>query len=76
MSRIHSLKGLERLFEVFSELETTFRKHWNLVIAGEGEAAYIDSLKDLVTILGIKKNVFFEGPVFGEDKINIMSSVS
>ena len=76
LSRIHSLKGLERLFEVFSELETTFRKHWNLVIAGEGEAAYIDSLKDLVTILGIKKNVFFEGPVFGEDKINIMSSAN
>jgi len=53
LSRIHSLKGLERLLEVFSELYITYRKDWNLVIAGVGETAYIDSLKDLVKTLGI-----------------------
>ena len=76
LSRIHPLKGLERLFEVYSQLEKTYRDDWNLVIAGLGDVGYIDSLKHLVTKLGIKENVFFEGPVYGEDKINIMSSAN
>lgn len=76
LSRIHSLKGLDRLFEVYSELDQARREDWNLIIAGEGESIYIDSLKDLIDKLGIKNNVFFEGPVFGEDKINIMSSAN
>ena len=74
LSRIHPLKGLERFFKVFSKFDESYKKNWNLIIAGIGESTYIDNLKELVNKLGIEKSVFFEGPVFGDEKINIMSS--
>ena len=74
LSRIHQLKGLERLLKVFSTLDIETTKDWNLVIAGLGEKKYIDSLKMLTKSLNLTNKVFFEGPVFNDDKINIMSS--
>ena len=37
LSRIHPLKGLERLFIIFSKINKKFKMEWNLIIAGSGE---------------------------------------
>ena len=48
MSRIHPKKGLELLLQAFVDLIAEKRfQQWRLVIAGDGDPAYIESLKRL-----------------------------
>ena len=47
---------------------------WNLIIAGSGEKTYLNKLKDLAVSLNISENIFFEGPIYGSQKVNIISS--
>ena len=74
LSRIHPLKGLERLFIIFSKINKKFKMEWNLIIAGSGEKTYLNKLKDLAVSLNISENIFFEGPIYGSQKVNIISS--
>lgn len=43
-------------------------------IAGEGDASYIDELKQLTERLGISKLVIFEGGVYGKRKWELFPS--
>ncbi|WP_299159439.1 glycosyltransferase [uncultured Tenacibaculum sp.] len=74
LSRIHPSKGIERLFLAFSKLNQTRQNSWELTIAGNGEAIYIESLKAYANELGIKDKVIFCGPVFNDNKIKLFDS--
>lgn len=67
LSRIHEKKGIEFLISVWEQLQRQY-PDWNVVIAGNGEEAYIQQLKALITSKGLQNCVEIIPPVFGEDK--------
>lgn len=74
LSRIHPTKGVDRLLSIFSNISRTIGGEWNLVIAGMGEPDYIQVLMQKTEDLKIADRVFFVGPIYGQDKINILCS--
>ena len=62
LSRIHPKKGIELLIQAWRQIDT---KGWSLAIAGNGDVAYIDTLKQAAKDL---PNVNFIGPQYGEAK--------
>jgi glycosyltransferase involved in cell wall biosynthesis len=70
LCRLHPKKGLELFLEVFLEVtrEEEFQQ-WQLVIAGEGEAGYVASLKRLVREQGGQDRVCFSGWLDGAEKV-------
>jgi glycosyltransferase involved in cell wall biosynthesis len=67
LSRIHPKKGIEILLKAFASLPST-RAHTILVIAGDGDEGYIDSLKRLSHTLGLDEVVRWVGPLYNEQK--------
>lgn len=67
LSRIHEKKGIEFLINVWEQLHRQY-PDWNVVIAGNGEEAYIQNLKAMIVSKGLQKCVEIIPPVFGEDK--------
>ena len=65
VSRIHPKKGVEMLIDVVSCM-TDHLKDYEVVIAGEGESDYVDSLKEKVAANNL--NIHFVGGVYGADK--------
>ena len=67
LSRLDPKKNVEGLLRAFAQLE---RRHAraNLVIAGNGPAAYVASLKELARSLGIAQRVVWLGHVEGPRK--------
>jgi glycosyltransferase involved in cell wall biosynthesis len=68
LSRIHPKKGIELLLQAWRTIDTA---DWTLEIAGNGEAAYIETLAQSAQDL---KNVQFVGPQFGEAKWDFLRS--
>jgi glycosyltransferase involved in cell wall biosynthesis len=69
LCRLHPVKGLELFLEVFLEVTRGEAfKHWHLVIAGDGEAGYVASLKRLVQEQEGQDRVFFPGWLEGAKK--------
>lgn len=68
LSRIHPKKGVEVLLEAWRNCDT---KDWTLEIAGNGDASYIETLRQSAKGL---KNVHFVGALYGEDKWNFLRS--
>ena len=69
LSRLHPKKGLEHFLKVFLDVtDKEELKQWRLVIAGEGEAAYVQSLKRLAQRLGGQR-VLFTGWLEGTEKV-------
>lgn len=68
LSRIHPKKGVELLLEAWRKIDT---KDWNLEIAGNGDAAYINRLTESAQDL---KNVRFVGAKYGEAKWDFLRS--
>lgn len=75
LSRVHVKKGIELLLEVWKRIKATYPE-WILKIVGNGEEAYIKSLKIKVKELGLDGYVQISEPVFGADKINLYQSSS
>lgn len=67
LSRIHEKKGIEYLIEAWQQLNHKYSE-WNVVIAGNGEDAYINHLKDMIANKGLESCVKIIPPVFGEAK--------
>ena len=65
VSRIHVKKGIEMLLDVTSSIRQQL-DGYEIVIAGEGEAAYVRSLKDRAK--ASRLNVNFIGGVYGDQK--------
>jgi glycosyltransferase involved in cell wall biosynthesis len=75
MSRIHPKKGLELLLQTFVDLIAEKRfQHWRLVIAGDGDPAYIQSLKQLARASRIADHILFPGWLEGTEKVSALRS--
>ena len=78
LSRIHIKKGIELLIDTFDRLisETDEFKSWKVIIVGNGEYEYIESLKKRITSLNLENNVKILEPVFGKSKIKLYQESS
>ncbi|NMG55439.1 glycosyltransferase [Aromatoleum aromaticum] len=65
LGRLHPIKGIERLLGAWADLMPD--DNWQLVIAGSGDEIYVKSLMRLAEEKKCR-NVFFVGPVFGDEK--------
>ena len=70
LSRIHVKKGIEILFDAWKRIHSEFAD-WQLLVVGNGEAEYIQSLENRVECLGLKECINIIPPVFGNDKIRL-----
>jgi glycosyltransferase involved in cell wall biosynthesis len=75
MSRVHPKKNLEALIAAFSEISGR-RDRWRLVIAGDGDADYIDALKRLAGDRGAARRVSFLGWIDGPEKLELLQRAS
>ena len=66
LSRIHPIKGLDRLLHAWAQLQPHHPK-WRLVIAGKGEATHVQEVQALAEKLGVLR-VEFPGALYGEAK--------
>lgn len=66
LGRIHPIKGIDNLLHAWRQVAA---KHpdWRLVIAGKGERAHVDAIRQLAASLELSR-VAFPGPLYGEDK--------
>ncbi len=71
LSRLHPKKGLDNLLESWRKLAPDY-KDWQLLIAGRGEPAYENKLRALAGDLS--QSVLFLGPLYGEDKKQILAA--
>lgn len=67
LSRVHVKKGINYLIEAVARLKEEMQGY-TVRIAGEGDAAYIDSLRELAKRLAVGDIIRFEGGVYGERK--------
>lgn len=65
LSRVHPKKGLEILIEAVAQLQPNKLK---ITVAGEGEVAYVDSLKKLAAQKKVSHQFEFTGGVYGSRK--------
>jgi glycosyltransferase involved in cell wall biosynthesis len=73
LGRVHPIKGLERLIEAVGLLRSQSRP-CAVVIAGGGEAAYIDSLRALGERHGLGEDLIFTGGVGGDLKLSLLQA--
>lgn len=67
LSRIHPKKGINYLIEALAQLGGDY----HCIIAGDGDASYIEELKRLAGKLGVAERVRFIGGVYGNEKWNL-----
>ena len=67
LSRIHVKKGIKFLIEAVAALRDDFADY-KINIVGEGDATYINELKQLSRQLKVEEQVHFTGGVYGEKK--------
>lgn len=70
LSRIHQKKGIEFLVNAWEILKKKY-PDWNVVIAGNGEEAYINKLKKLIVTKGLQNCIEIVPPIFGEAKYKL-----
>lgn len=70
LGRINEIKGLENLFSALSQITV----NWKLTIAGDGDLAYVDNLKQLSAQKNIFTKVRWVGHVDNIQKFNLLSS--
>jgi glycosyltransferase involved in cell wall biosynthesis len=70
LNRLHPVKGLEALIDVFSEAtRANGLQGWRLVIAGDGEASYVERLKRHAQERDAERRILFTGWLDGSAKI-------
>ncbi len=72
VGRIHPKKGLDRLVDAWRLVQSDF-PDWELVIAGPDENGFRLQLEAQVERVGAARIIFL-GPVFGEEKVDLMST--
>jgi glycosyltransferase involved in cell wall biosynthesis len=72
MSRIHEVKGLDRLMRAFAGIQSTY-PDLVLVIAGSGDQRLIAGLRRLAQELGIEQRTHWTGYVQGRRKQDLLS---
>ena len=77
LSRLHPKKGLDVLIRAFIALQKNEKfSTWRLMIAGDGDSAYVDSLKRIVAENTAADVVRFIGWVSGDEKREVIRNAS
>ena len=71
LGRLHPMKRILELVKVFSQTRIINTK---LVIAGPGDNVYINSIKNIINVLGIQNKVILLGPIYNEQKQLLLQS--
>lgn len=74
LSRIHVKKGIENLIDAWSLLSN--KDSWVIEIIGNGDALYIQSLKEKIKAANLENEIFIKPPLFGKEKIEAFRSAS
>lgn len=70
LCRLHPKKGLELFINAFLDIvHNKAFQHWRLVVAGDGEASYVDKLQQLVQQRAGDRQIRFTGWLTGDEKI-------
>lgn len=72
ISRISPKKGIEFLIDAWEILHSKY-PDWNVVIAGNGDEAYITKLKCSIANKKLQSSIDIIPPVFGKDKYTLYS---
>ena len=76
LCRLHPKKGLELLIDTFLDLaRRTENNKWKLVLAGDGEQGYVESLKTRAN-RGGSDSVIFTGWLAGDEKRSALQNAS
>jgi glycosyltransferase involved in cell wall biosynthesis len=75
LSRLHPVKGLDALIDAFGDVHTIARR-WRLVIAGDGDEAYVRALKLRAAESAAATAIEFRGWVDGEAKTDLLRRAS
>lgn len=73
MSRLHVKKGIELLLEALSHLKPDL-DGYEVIIAGEGEPDYVETLKKAAISFGLSEVVKLVGGVYGAEKVCLLQS--
>ena len=73
LSRIDPKKGLELLLPAFAQLHAAFPEA-RLVIAGNGEEGYTETLQRMARALGVAEQVVWTGYLAGEEKLAALAA--
>jgi glycosyltransferase involved in cell wall biosynthesis len=77
LGRLHPKKGLELFLDVFmAATGAAEHRHWRLVVAGDGDAAYVASLKQFAVDRGAFERVLFTGWVGGNEKVGALQGAA
>jgi len=77
LSRLHPKKGVELLIQAFHDLQPFSESAaWKLVIAGDGEPAYVARLRRLAEEGAGRGHIVFRGWVDGDDKLTLLRGAS
>jgi glycosyltransferase involved in cell wall biosynthesis len=69
LSRIHPKKSLEIAIQAMKQLQAC-----ELIIAGDGDPNYVESLKLLATKMGVDSRLHWVGMVFGKEKESLFAA--
>lgn len=70
LSRVHPKKGIEILIDSWKQLCGIY-PDWNIVVAGNGDPEYIESLKMRIREQGLESAIKIIPPIFGEGKYRL-----
>ena len=73
LSRIHPKKGIDIFLRAYAK-SPSVRDRFTVVIAGDGDAAYVSELQALSRRLGLEQEVRWTGPLYGRSKWIAMSA--
>lgn len=78
LSRVHVKKGIEILIDAFKKVreESVEFQDWSVVVVGNGEPEYVNSLKLKAESLGMQECVKIQPPVFGDAKTKLYQESS
>ena len=68
LSRIHPKKGIEILIEAWEKLEHPKKENWQIKIIGNGDDAYIESLKERILEKNLSNEIIILPPIFDANK--------
>jgi glycosyltransferase involved in cell wall biosynthesis len=74
LSRLHPKKGLENLLAAWRGLAADYPQ-WRLVIAGAGDPAYEETLRQLIHDYDLARQVLIYGAAYGEEKRRLLLAV-
>ena len=75
LSRLDRKKGIELLLSAFQKIRADFPDAL-LVLAGSGEQAYVENLREKARSLGCERDIFWPGFVAGHDKAVLLAGAT